>query len=369
MNEQVAKARLKAVRKQMKEKGFDALVLLCNENLTYMTGFTGHESALVIARSGMTMVTDSRYTEQAMGECFACKYYEHAKGLAKGVGEVLARFKNIETVGLETRCSYAAFDLLKKEIRKATKAKVKPASGLPEAVRRTKNDDEAKNVQRAGKIAFKALEETLGQVRVGITEKELGGLLDFTMRKMGSQAGFETIMAFGPNCSRNHHQPGSRKLRKNDTILIDWGARYNSYTSDTTRSLAVGKVNKQHEKIYYAVLEANLAGIEACKPGASLREVDAACRQVLRKHDVPVFKHGTGHGLGLEVHEAPSFSPRAKGVLKAGDIVTIEPGCYIAGKMGVRIEDDVLITDKGHKVLTKDKGFSFAKEKLQVIKV
>lgn len=365
MNESVYKARLKGVKAGMKAAGFDALVITCNENLTYMTGFTGHESALVIAGGKMTMVTDSRYTEQAKGECLGCSFYEHGKGLAKGIWEVLSKKKNVKVVGLEGLCSFDAFNAYKKAI----KAKVKPAKGLVEAGRRTKDSDEAKKVAKASKIAYEALEETLSYARVGITENELSGMLDFQMRKRGSKTCFETILCFGGNCSRNHHQPGNRKMKKNDTMLIDWGAMFKSYGSDTTRCFAIGKASKEYEKVYYAVLESNLAGIAAVGPGVPLKEVDRICREVIEKSGLPAFKHGTGHGLGLEVHEEPRFSRMAKGELKVGDIVTIEPGIYLPGRMGVRIEDDVLVTETGHKVLSKDKGYICDKMKLPVLKV
>ena len=365
MNEAVFKARLKGVKSEMKAKGFDALIITCNENLSYMTGFTGHESALVIAGGRMTMVTDCRYTEQARSECLGCNFYEQSKGLAKGMQEVLAKYKNIKVVGLEGLCSFDAYNAYKKAI----KAKVKPAKGLVEAGRRTKDSDEAKKVSKASKIAYEALEETLKYARVGITENELSGMLDFQMRKRGSKTCFETILCFGGNCSRNHHQPGSRKMKKNDTMLIDWGAMFKSYGSDTTRCFAIGKATKAYEKVYYTVLESNLAGIAAVAPGVPLKEVDRICREVIEKSGLSAYRHGTGHGLGMEVHEAPRLSHTAKGELKVGDIVTVEPGLYIPGKIGVRIEDDVLVTEKGYKVLSKDKGFICDKMKLPVLKV
>ena len=365
MSDVVYKGRLKGVKAGMKVAGFDALVLTSNENLTYLTGFTGHESALVVAGGRATMVTDSRYTEQAKSECEGCGFYEHSSGLAKGVWEVLGKKKNIKVVGLETLCSFDAYNGFKKVI----KAKVKPAKGLVEAGRRRKNNDEVKKITKASKIAYAALEETLKHLRVGITENEISGMLDFQMRRLGSQTFFDTIFCFGGNCSRNHHQPGSRKLKKNDTILIDWGAMYKSYGSDTTRCFAVGKASKMYEKVYYAVLESNLAGIAAVRPGVSMRKVDSVCRKVIAKSGLDVYGHGTGHGLGLEVHEEPRFSKAAKGELKVGDVVTIEPGIYIPGKMGVRIEDDVLVTETGGKVLSKDKGLVCDKMVLGVLKV
>jgi len=189
-------------------------------------------------------------------------------------------------------------------------------------------------------------------MKSGVTESELAGRLDFEIRKLGARNSFDTIVAFGPNASRPHHQPSKRKLKKRDTVLIDVGARYKGYCSDITRSLAAGKPTRLFERAYDAVQQAQTAAIKMMKAGAEIQQVDAAAREVIGKHDLPVYGHGTGHGLGLEVHELPVVSDKGVGKLKAGQIITIEPGVYIPGKSGVRIEDDVLVTKSGCRILS-----------------
>jgi Xaa-Pro aminopeptidase len=182
----------------------------------------------------------------------------------------------------------------------------------------------------------------------------LAGRLDFQIRKLGAVNSFETIVAFGPNASRPHHRPGNRKLKKNDCVLIDFGVRYKGYCCDLTRCFAVGKPSAFYKKVYDVVQEAQTAAIKMVKAGVEIRRVDAAAREVIAKQDLPVYGHGTGHGLGLEVHEEPVISADAKGKLQAGMIFTIEPGVYIPGKLGVRIEDDILVTESGSRILTRN---------------
>jgi len=201
-----------------------------------------------------------------------------------------------------------------------------------------------------------------------MSECEAAGLLDFEMRKLGTTSAFDTIMAFGANCSRNHHQPGARKLRKNDTILVDFGAKVGGYCSDATRCFVFGRATRFYEKVYCGVQAAQQAAIARIRPGARLREIDAAARDVLAELNLPVYGHGTGHGIGLQVHENPFLSKIAKGTLQPGDVITVEPGVYIPGRLGVRIEDDILVTETGHRILSKDRRFNFSEGKMPILK-
>jgi Xaa-Pro aminopeptidase len=192
----------------------------------------------------------------------------------------------------------------------------------------------------------------LKYIKPGVTESELAGRLDFQIRRAAASNSFETIVAFGPNASRPHHQPTSRKLKKNDTILIDFGARCKGYCCDITRCFTIGRPNPFYKKVYAAVQQAQTAAIKMVKPGIEIKKVDAAAREVLRKYDLPVYGHGTGHGLGLEIHERPAISEKSKGKLQTGMVFTIEPAVYIPGRLGIRIEDDILITKTGCRILT-----------------
>jgi len=209
-------------------------------------------------------------------------------------------------------------------------------------------------IKRAGRIAAQALKKTVQTIKPGITENDLAGLLDFQIRKLGAINGFPTIVAFGANASRPHHQPSMRKLKKNDTILIDFGAGYKGYCSDITRCFIIGRPGSLYKKVYNAVRQAQQAAIKMIKAGVEITKVDAAARKVIAEHDLPVYGHGTGHGLGLEIHEGPVVAQKRKGRLKAGEVITIEPGVYIPGKLGVRIEDDILVTRNGCKILSSN---------------
>ncbi len=193
-------------------------------------------------------------------------------------------------------------------------------------------------------------------------------MLDFQIRKRGGRISFETIVAFGPNGSRNHHLPGQRKLRSNDTILIDFGAKVNGYISDITRSFAFGKASRLYEKVYYAVADSERAAIAKIRAGVKLVDIDAEARRVIAEHGLPVYGHGTGHGIGLVIHEAPFISKVSRGTLQAGQVVTVEPGVYLPGKFGVRIEDDILVTETGCKVISKDSRFGFSNGKMPVLR-
>jgi Xaa-Pro aminopeptidase len=196
--------------------------------------------------------------------------------------------------------------------------------------------------------------QTIRQIKPGMTENELAGLLDFQIRKLGGTNGFDTIVAFGPNASRPHHQPSRKILKRNDTVLIDFGAKYKGYCCDITRCFAVGKSTAFYKGVFDVVEQAQAAAIKMVKADAEIVRIDAAAREVIRKNGLPVYEHGSGHGFGLEIHELPFLKAVTTGRLQAGEVITIEPGVYIPGKLGVRIEDDVLITKTGCKILTRN---------------
>ncbi len=354
MNEKTLKNRAKSVRSFLRSKNLDGLILTSPENVTYITGFTGQDSWALIIGPRVYLLTDSRYTEQAQNECIGCRIIEHKAGLAKETAKIIARSKSIKTAAVEDNCTVAIFNELKKYI----KPRLRTAAKIIESVRRKKDTYEIKAIQSAAKTAWQALAEALKKVKPGMTEYQLAGLLDFEIRKLGSQNSFDTIVAFGPNASRPHHQPTKKKLRKNDTILIDFGAKHNGYCSDLTRCFAVGKPTQFYQEVYHAVAQAQNAAIRKIRPGASIEEIDSAARNVIASFNLPVYGHGTGHGLGLLIHEAPKLAKNIKGSLNPGDVITIEPGIYIPGKLGVRIEDDILVTGSGRKILTADKRFT-----------
>jgi Xaa-Pro aminopeptidase len=358
--------RVRAVRAQFKKQRIQALIVTGVENVRYLTGFSGHDSWALVLPRGVVLITDSRYTEQAQGECINCRIIERKVGLAKETEQILSKLKGITKVGIEDSCSVA----LLKAVRKALSPSIKAVSGIVESVRLIKTDDEVKRIRKAGRIAFDAIQWALKQLKAGMTERQLAALYDYKLSDFGAKPAFETIVAFGPNGSRNHHQPGSRKLKKNDTILLDFGANYQGYSSDVTRCFAVGKVTPFFRKVYETVVASQQHAISKIKSGVKGFDIDAAARSLIRRADLPVFGHGTGHGIGLEVHERPVLSKADKKMLlKAGHVVTVEPGIYLPGKLGVRLEDDVLVTAGGAKILSRDKRFDIKVDKVPILKV
>jgi len=348
MNVQILKNRIAKIRRSLNQKNIAALIVTKPANVTYTTGFSGNDSWVVIAPRTVCLITDSRYTEQAKKECPYCKIIERITTLPKETGRVLKNTKSIKSAAIEKSISISGFEALKKNIN----VPLKKAPDIIEQLRNIKDKAEIALIKKSAQIAAKALEKTIKKFKTGMTENELAGNLDFEIRKLDAKNSFETIVAFGPNASRPHHQPGKRKLKKNDTILIDFGAKYKGYCCDITRCFTVGKANTYYKKVYEVVKQAQAAAIKIVKPGASIASVDSAARKVITDNFLPLYKHGTGHGIGLEIHEELVITEKRKGKLQPGMIFTIEPGIYLPGKFGIRIEDDILVTHTGHKILT-----------------
>ena len=355
MDIRTIKNRIKAVRNQLKKSRIDALIITKPANVTYTTCFSGHDSWAVITERAAYLVTDSRYLLQARSQCPACTIIQRTGHINLAVADLLKRLKFVRTAGVEASTSLADFKALKKTV----KTRLKTAANVVEQLRSIKDKAEIAAITAAANIAAKAVERTKHRIKPGITENQLAGLLEFEIRRLGALNSFETIAAFGANASCAHHQPTNKKLKSNDTVLIDFGVRCKNYCCDLTRCFAVGRAANLYKKVYDVVTEAQAAAIKAVKAGVKIRDVDTAARRVIAESGLPVFGHGTGHGLGLEVHELPVVSDKAKGRLRAGEVVTIEPAVYIPGKLGVRIEDDVLVTETGYRILTRNCPHSF----------
>jgi Xaa-Pro aminopeptidase len=349
MNKEIIQKRIKKIRRELKKKKISCLIITKPANVTYTTGFLGDDSWAAITKNNVYLLTDSRYTEQAQSECPSCKILERTDSLAKLVAELVKKQKSIRSITVEKSISLANFEALKKHV----KARLKSVANVIETVRSIKDKSEIKNIETSASIAAQALKQTLRYIKPGVTENEIAGTLNFQMRKLGATNGFPTIVAFGPNASRPHHQPSQKKLKQKDTVLVDFGAKHKGYCSDITRCFAVGKPTAFYQKVYDVVEQAQAAAIKMVKAGAKMKLIDAAPREVIRKNDLPVYGHGSGHGFGLEIHETPFLKPETTDVLKAGQVLTIEPGVYIPGKLGVRIEDDVLVTETGCRILTR----------------
>ncbi|MGD0077970.1 MAG: Xaa-Pro peptidase family protein [Sedimentisphaerales bacterium] len=373
MNIGTLKTRQKRIREGMSRAGVGCLIVTRPANVTYVTGFLGQDSWAIVLPKAVILITDSRYSEQAAKECKKCKIVIRKDAMIKTVAGLLlkqsrrAGYAHLKKwcaqhtlqmrIGIEKSTTLTDFEGLKKELKRPVGADLrvcpKPVANIIETIRRVKDDGEIAAIKAAAKIAGRALGNATRRMRAGMTENELTGILDFEIRKLGGHIGFETIVAFGPNAARPHHRPTDRKLRKNDTVLIDFGVRIRGYNCDITRCFTTGKTSGLFSRVYNTVSEAQAAAIKMVKAGVKIKDVDAAARMVLKKYRLLVYGHGTGHGLGLEIHEAPSLSPKTEGVLQAGEVITIEPGVYLPGKLGIRIEDDILVTRNGFIILSE----------------
>ena len=349
MDKDVIKKRINVIRRELNKKNIDCLIVTKPANVTYTTGFLGDDSWAAITKGNVYLLTDSRYTEQAQGECPYCTIIERSNSMSELAAKLVKKLKSVRTITVEKSTSLADFEELKKHV----KARFRSVADVIETVRSCKDRSEIVIIEAAATIAAQALKQTLRYIKPGVTENELAGMLDFKIRKLGATNSFPTIVAFGPNASRPHHQPSRKKLKQKDTVLIDFGAKYKGYCSDITRCFAVGGPTTFYKKVYDVVEQAQVAAIKMIKAGVKINRVDAAAREVIDKSDLPVYGHGTGHGLGLEIHESPFLKLKSKGTLKAGEVITIEPGIYIRRQLGVRIEDDVLVTKTGSRILTR----------------
>jgi Xaa-Pro aminopeptidase len=348
MNAGIIKRRIRAIRYRLNKRQIESLLVTKSANVTYTTGFLGDDSWVLITGRAVYVLTDTRYTEQAKNECPLCRIIERDKSMVEAVAKLLKKLKSVRTVTVEKSVSLAVFEVLKKYV----KVRLRTVADIIESVRTIKDRGEIAIIGAAARIAARALRQNFAYIKPGITENELAGRLDFQVRRLGAINSFETIIAFGPNASRPHHRPTSRKLKKNDTVLIDFGVRFKGYCCDITRCFVVGRPNRFYKNAYDTVQEAQAAALKIIKPGVAAKKVDAAAREVIRKSGLPIYGHGTGHGLGLEIHEQPIISANSKIKLQPGMVFTIEPAVYIPGKLGVRIEDDVLVTKTGFKILT-----------------
>ncbi len=340
--------RVETVRTAAARRHIDGLVLTKPADVTYLTGFYGEDSWAILTKNATYLLTDSRYTEQADKECVRTTIVERKGPIAATAGRLLGKLKSVKTAAVERSISIALYMALKK----STTVPLKTVADIVEDPRGRKDKSEIAAIKAAAALAARAFERAVRQIKPGMTESELAGRLDLEMRRLGAKVGFETIVAFGPDASRPHHQPSARKLRERDTILIDFGARYEGYCCDITRSFALGKPTAVFRRAYEVVEKAQAAAMKSARVGAELTVVDAAARRVIRESGLPVYGHGTGHGFGLEIHEIPFLREDAKGKLQAGQVITIEPGIYLPGRLGVRIEDDILITENGSEILT-----------------
>lgn len=337
----------------MKEGQLDALLISKPENRAYLSGFTGSDGWLLITQQDAYLITDFRYVEQAAAEAPAFKVRKPENTPYALLAE-LCRDAQVSRVGIEG--DYVTLDDFGTYRQALAQQELVSVTGLVEALRMVKDADELATMRRSAEITDQAFQHVLGFIKPGVTEREVALELEFTMKRLGAEGlAFETIVASGERSSLPHGQPTDRVIRTGDLVTMDFGALYQGYCADMTRTVMVGEPSAKQREIYAIVLEAQKRGVAACRAGITGKELDEVCRGYIREKGYgDHFGHGTGHGVGRFIHEGPKVNVRGEqDLLQAGMVVTIEPGIYLPGWGGVRVEDMVLVTETGCEVLSK----------------
>ena len=331
-------------------KNVDGALIVSPENRRYFTGFDASDGFLFITKSGSVFLTDSRYIEAAKDKIICCEVEEQ-----KGKLMDYAKRFNCKVLAVEAdRLTVTQLKNLRKALH-GIKLTTVGTDKIIDSFRAVKNEAEIENICKAQRIAEAAFDHILGFIKVGVTEKEVALELDHYMLSHGADSlSFETIAISGANTSKPHGVPTDKKIEHGDFVTMDYGAVVNGYHSDMTRTVAVGAASDEQKKIYKIVFEAQLAVLRVLKNGIKCSDADKAARDVITEAGYgEYFRHSAGHGVGIEIHEKPFISPKSTATLRSGNVVTDEPGIYIPGKFGVRIEDMALITENGCKNLTK----------------
>ncbi len=345
--------RCRELRARLGQAGVDALLVAQPANWYYLSGFTGDAGMLVVSRAENALVTDGRFTAQAREETRGVRVVQQKGSLGEAVGSYL-RSRRLGRIAYDPeRMSVEQLGKLRRAAGKGRQWKAR--KGLVEGLRAVKDAGELEQMRRAALLAGEVLTRVLKLLRPGVRELEIGAEIEYQMRRRGATGvAFETIVAFGERSALPHARPTERKLRKNELVVLDLGAILAHYCSDITRTVFAGRAPARIRAWYGAVLEAQKAAIGAIRAGVECREVDEAARQVLAGHALEGrFIHSTGHGLGLEVHEEPRLAKGQRSKLAAGNVVTVEPGVYVPGVGGIRIEDDVAVHSNRTEVLTR----------------
>jgi Xaa-Pro aminopeptidase len=343
-----------ALRRLLIDQALPALLVTEERNVAYLTGFTGDSSYLLITRDREVILSDRRYEQQLQEECPGVEVAIRGPGspmpafAASVIGKLALPAVAIEADSV-TYSFYEKFHSL------LPAGKLTVTRGLVESLREIKDESEVATIREAIRVAEQALAAVRQGLDPGMSEKQVADELEYRIRRSGGTCGaFPAIIGVGPRAALPHGRPTEdMRLQDADFVLIDWGARYAGYHSDLTRVLVTGKLSPQLEKVYGVVLAAQEAAIHAIRPGVLMKDVDAAARKVIADAGYgEAFGHALGHGIGLAVHEQPRLGPDQARPLAAGMVVTVEPGIYLPGWGGVRIEDDVLVTLEGCEVLT-----------------
>ena len=345
------KGRMDRLRTLFPELGVDAVLFLDMINIRYLTGFTGSDGALLVGEEEAQLLVDGRYITQAGGEAHGVsvvEYRDKKEGIAAAIGDNGSRVAGFEALALNVD----AYLWLKNSLPEIT---LKPLSGEISNIRAVKDEREIVCIREAADICFHALSGLQDILKAGIREKDIACELEFRMKRGGADdVAFPVIVASGENSALPHARPGMRRIADGDAVVIDYGAVVNGYHCDETCTFLVGRADQRQKEIYNLVRKAHDLALDAVGAGVSCIEIDRIARGCIEAGGLgPNFSHGTGHGVGLAVHEAPRIAAKSEGTLEKGMVVTLEPGVYFPGAWGVRIEDTVLVKEKGCEILTK----------------
>ena len=357
------KNRIDRVRKLLIDREIDTLLVLVDANRRYLSGFTPDDmqieessGALLITADRLILATDGRYDIQARQEAPLFEVVVYREGLAKELPGLMQALKTVRLGFESTHVSFSQYRKFKEALTKAkSKVELVPTEDFAEQLRLVKTQDEIDRTGAAVMLAEQVFLQVIITMSPGMTEKEVAWAMEKGMREAGAeQLAFPVIIASGPNSALPHAVPGDRAIKSGEPVLFDWGARLNGYCSDISRTIVLGQPDETFLKVHQTVLEAQQRAIEAIKAGANTKSIDALARKHIEDQGFQgKFNHSLGHGTGLVVHEGPRLGPVKDSILQSGMIVTVEPGIYLPGWGGVRIENQVVVESNGSRVLNR----------------
>lgn len=346
--------RIEKAIKLLEKRNLDAIYLTKESNVNYISGYTDEAAFALISKNGNFIITDSRFVELAEN---VCKNYEvinwhlFDRSIAKAITSVCLKV-NLKNIGFEkNHIVFDEYNSIKNELD-LENINFIPSEGIIEELRYVKSEEEIECTRMACKIADKALEELIPHIKIGVKENELAAKLEYFIRMQGAEIGFDTILISGSKSSLLHGKPSDKKLENGDLLIIDYGAKYKGYISDTTRTFIIGNASDKQIELYNLIKEAQQVGIDNMKSGAHATTPDAKIREIIKEYEEYYYR-GIGHGVGRDLHEEPFIGNYGTRTMEEGCVITIEPGIYFPGWGGIRIEDTVLITKEGNEILTK----------------
>ncbi len=345
------RARLKALRAALAREKADAILITDLKNARYLTGFTGSNAFVIVTGSRAFLLTDSRYTAQASQEVSGYGI----KIVTKALDAIAALLASLRVRSLSFEAASVTCSMHSRLSEAMPKLRLKPTTGLVNKLRVRKDSTEIRRLRASASLLDTGYRDAARLIRPGAVEREVALSIEMALRKKGADGlAFDTIIASGPRGALPHGKASHKKIKKGEFVVVDMGVLMDGYNSDETRTFVVGRATARHREIYGIVRDAQARALDAIRPGVKAGEVDSTAREHIRKAGYgKYFGHGTGHGVGLDIHEGPSVAPGNDEILEEGMVITVEPGIYIPGWGGVRIEDMALVKKGGYELLTK----------------